>query len=208
MQKRWSKAEIAYLERNARSRSLEELAKHFKTDVGTVERQLTKIQVPPPDAVVDDPDLDVYDKALGLMHGGKWKQAAELFDKIADQTDSPHLADRARQNRVVCRHRLAKEDGSQDDPYLQAVFEKNEGNFDTARELCKKHGKLDQDERFAYLAASVEALAGSADRAVGHLATAIRLEPKNRVHAFHDPDFKSLRGSEAFAQLIAAPRST
>ena len=43
MQKRWSKAEIAHLERHASSASLEELAKKLHTDTTTVELKLEEL---------------------------------------------------------------------------------------------------------------------------------------------------------------------
>jgi tetratricopeptide (TPR) repeat protein len=203
MQKRWNKAETDYLKRHA-DRSLEELADHFRTDPAAVQRQLDNFKAGQTKSSKSEPDaaLKAYGQGLELLHGKQWKKAAALFENVIDEADSSHLADRARQNLAVCRQRL-RDDETLEDPYLQAVFEKNHGNLDGALELCKEHGKLDKEERYAYLAASIRALADDEKEALKHLQTAIRLEPKNRVHAFHDPDFKALHDGEEFRNLTS-----
>lgn len=202
MQKRWNKAEIDYLKRHA-GRSLEELADHFRTDTAAVQRQLDNFKAgKTKPSTSDDAVLKGYGEGLKLLHDKQWKQAAARFEVVIDEADNPHLADRARQNLAVCRQRLHDDETSQD-PYLQAVFEKNHGNLDGALELCSQHGKLDKEERYAYLAASIRALAGDEKAALKHLQTAIRLEPKNRVHAFHDPDFEALHDGDEFRNLMS-----
>ena len=210
MDKRWSKAENDYLKRHA-NRSLEELAEHFRTDEETVRQRLAELHLGPGQgsskAVQPDAALADYDKALGLLYQKKWKEAAPLFENVVASADSPHLADRARQNLEICRQRTRPEEDSPD-PYLLAVFAKNEGNLEEALKLCTESGEVDKDERFAYLAASIRALAGDEEQAVEHLEAAIRLEPKNRVHAFHDPDFKELQGNEEFSAVISSESSS
>lgn len=153
-----------------------------------------------------DAALQDYDEGLGLLYKKQWKKAAAIFEKVVAEADNPHLGDRARQNLEVCRRRLRKQEEAED-PYLLAVFEKNQGNLDGALKLCEQHGKLDKDERYAYLAASIRSLAGEEDKALKHLEAAIRLEPKNRVHAYHDPDFKSLHKNDAFRGLTSESSS-
>ena len=53
-----------------------------------------------------------------------------------------------------------------------------------------------------YLAASLKALDGDAEQALELLARAIELEPRNRVHAYHDPDFRELRDADGFSSLL------
>lgn len=149
----------------------------------------------------DDKELDTFSKALELLHASDWAGAAKRFSEIITQTDSIHLRDRARQMHTICEHQLA-DDVDIQDPYLSAVFEKNRGNLDRALALVEEAGT--QDERFAFLAASVQSLRGETEEALEHLDNAIRLDPKNRVHAYHDPDFESLRENEGFQSLINA----
>ena len=94
-------------------------------------------------------------------------------------------------------------EGAEDtDPYLSAVFEKNNGNLEQALELCQQQGATDKDERYTYLMASIQALAGAEDEALDLLQAAIRLEPKNRVHAYHDPGLRAV----AWARRVRATR--
>jgi tetratricopeptide (TPR) repeat protein len=202
MQKRWSKAEIAHLERHASSAGLEELAKKFRTDTKTVERKLEELGLAAGGAGAAKADLDDYAKGLELLHGKKWKNAEEVFARLAAETDNRQLADRARQSLEVCRRVIAPEVDAVDS-YLTAVFEKNRGNHEKALELARAAGKSEEDERIAYLLASLHSLTGAPEKALEHLETAIRLEPKNRVHAYHDPDFAELRGQEDFSKLVA-----
>jgi tetratricopeptide (TPR) repeat protein len=94
----------------------------------------------------------------------------------------------------------AKGDGG--DPFLQAVFEKNRGNLAAALDLCRKEGREQKDERFAYLAASIHAVEGRLEEAVQALSRAIELNPRNRVHAYHDPDFAEIRRDRDHRQLF------
>jgi len=206
MEKRWSKAEIAHLKRNAGKQSAEELAQRFHTDSETVRRKLGELGLgsAEADAQAADAALQDFAQALDLLNAKKWAQAAKLLEKVATGAEGIQLADRARQYLAICRSRTAKQDGG-GDPYLSAVVEKNQGNLKAALALCKKHGSVTEDERYAYLAASIQALSGAEAEALKLLETAIRLEPKNRVHAYHDPDFEALQASDEFTQLIQAP---
>jgi len=207
MDKRWSKTEIAHLRRHAESQSLEELANRFHTDVETVRRKLEELDLTAEKGGDGpDPEVESYTRALELVDQKKWKKAAEALEKIVEGSDNPQLVDRARQFLSVCLLRL-EEEPEEADPYLRAVFEKNRGNLDQALDLCRQQGAEEKEERYAYLVASIQALAGEEDEALEHLTNAIRLEPKNRIHAYHDPDFKALHGREEFVHLIAAESS-
>ena len=206
MEKRWSKAEIAHLKRSVEKQSAEELAQRFRTDTETVRRKLEELGLgsADADARAADTALEEFQQAFELLNAKKWAPAAKLFDKVATSAEGLQLADRARQYLAICQSRTAKEDDGAD-PYLRAVFEKNKGNLEAALELCQKHGSLKKEERYAYLAASIQALSGATDEALKLLEAAIKLEPKNRVHAYHDPDFEALQASKEFAQLVQAP---
>jgi len=203
MQKRWSKAELNHLKRHAASQSVEELAQRFHTDTETVRRKLQEMGLSDQGAAERaDETLEIYTRGLKRLHESDWEEASALFQKIVDESDNRQIADRARQNLAVCQARTAEE-AADGDPYLRAVFEKNRGNLDAALEICSREGKEAQDERYAYLLASLKALLGEKEAALSHLATAIRLEPKNRIHAYHDPDFDTVREEEGFTALVA-----
>lgn len=203
MEKRWQKTEIAHLKRYAKSKTAEELAKRMHTDPATVRRKLKELGLGEGATVKvgDDPVVADYEKGLEHLHAKRWAKAQACFATVVDATDSRQLRDRARQYQAICQQYL-EEPAAPEDPYLMAVIEKNRGDFAAAHALCPADA-ADGDQRYAYLLASMAALEGNAEDAIALLQTAIRLEPKNRVHAFHDPDFESLRTEDAFTQLLA-----
>jgi tetratricopeptide (TPR) repeat protein len=145
------------------------------------------------------PPLASYEQALGLLGRQRWRQAAELFEALAERSDEPEIAGRARVYLDVCRRRMAEEQ-QPSDPYLQAVVEKNRGNYEEALRLL---AGLDRaDERNAYLEASIHAVTGRFAEAEEALRRAVELEPKNRIHAFHDPDFAELRARTQHTSLF------
>ena len=155
-----------------------------------------------------DPALDSFTKALDAFHKKDWTKATDLLEGVLAESDRPDLSARARQYLVASRQKMeetagakgkAKEEG---DPFLRAVVEKNRGDAAAALELCRQGGRDQKDERFAYLAASIHAAEGRTEEAVQALSRAIELNPKNRVHAFHDPDFAELRKDRDQRQLF------
>jgi tetratricopeptide (TPR) repeat protein len=152
-----------------------------------------------------DPVLAKYNKALESLHGKSWSKAAELFEGVIQESDIPELRERARQYLSACRLQEQKAKGDapapDEDPYLRAVYEKNRGNYAAALDLVKKHGG-EKDERFAYLTASIHAAEGRKDEAAKSLIRAVELNAKNRVHAFHDPDFADLRRDSEHRQIF------
>lgn len=204
MSKNWKKQEITYLKRYASSRRTEELAERFKTDAETVTAKLAELGLSSKDSVAKvrlehDPMIKVYEKALKALGQGKTAGAAKLFDQVATESDRPGLADRARRYLAVCRPQKVS---GPDDPFLEAVFERNRGRLDEALDLCVRGGRQGKDDRFAYLAASIHAIKGDHEKALSVLTTAIELNPKNRIHAYYDPDFESLRSEPEFEGLL------
>ena len=147
-----------------------------------------------------DPAIAAYAEALAALYRKDWPRAAELLQTVIDQRDSPEVADRARQLLAASRQRAAEEAAASkkakekdEDPFLRALFEKNRCDFAGALALCQQEGRDQKDERFAYLAAAIHAVERRTDEAAKVLARAIELNPKNRIHAYHDPDFAELR---------------
>jgi len=209
MAKRWKKEDVTYLKRYAKKKKLEELADRFKTDSDTVQRKLHELNVlaldSPPKSHAVDPDLlKLYEQGLEALHGKKWKAAAEFFTRVLDDTDQVEFANRARRYVEMCRQQLQATSAAprDTDPFLMAVYERNRGNLEAALDLCSRGGRQGKDERFTYLAASLLAMMGEEDKAAKMLAEAIELNPKNRIHAYHDSDFDSLRESSDHKQLF------
>lgn len=152
-----------------------------------------------------DPAVELYETALRAMFAQRWSEAARLFRRVVSDRDGAEadLQERALQQLHICEDKLAGTRGAAvEDPFLLAVVRKNAGDYEEALLLCTRGGRQSKDERFAYLAASIHALRDENEDAARFLGLAIELNPKNRVHAFHDPDFQALRESGALERLF------
>lgn len=162
----------------------------------------------PTRAPVADPALDAFTAGCEALNQKDYARAVELFERSLAESDRPELSARARQYLAVARQqagvddKAAKKAKSEEDAFLQAVFEKNRGNLEAALKLCRDGKRDEQDERFAYLAASIHAVENRTDEAIQALERAIEMNPRNRVHAFHDPDFAELRRDKDHRQLF------
>jgi tetratricopeptide (TPR) repeat protein len=207
MPKRWQKPDLAYLKRYAAGKRLEELAHRFRTDPETMRAKLAELGLSSKDGggATSDLQLEAYELAIKAMYRQAWEEAARLLRRVSEQSEQIELRARAKQALTVCRRRRqeATEETAAADPFALAVYEKNRGDYEAALQLCGRGGRQSKDERFAYLAASIHALRGEADEAARFLALAIDLNPKNRVHAYHDPDFAGLREQAEIARLFA-----
>ena len=207
MAKRWKKQEITYLKRYAEKKHVAELAERFRTNNDEVSRKLTELGLEAKDsasirALPPDPQIGIFEKGLKALHQNKWREASKYFEKILEETGESDLAQRSRRYLGVCRQNLLKAGVNVEDPFLLAVYESNRGNYEEALALCSRGGRQSKDERFAYLAASVYSLTADLDKASKFLALAIELNPKNRIHAYHDSDFEALRDSSEYRHLF------
>ena len=150
-----------------------------------------------------DPAVEIYESGIRAMFRQKWGEAARLFRRVIDGRDGAEadLQERALQQLHICEDQLAGEH-AEEDPFLLAVVRKNSGEYEEALALCVRGGRQSKDERFAYLAASIHALRDEGEEAARFLELAIDLNPKNRVHAFHDPDFQTLRERGALDRIF------
>jgi len=208
MAKSWSSQETSYLKRYAATKTLDELAERFEVSAAEVRAQLAELDLTTKDgeprsgsAVLADPLLAPFAKGVEALYKGSWSQAIKLFEKVVEQGDQPELVARARQHLIAAQRRAGDGDEGSGDPYLRAVVEKNRGAFDAAWKIVKAQ-KKDDGGRFAYLAACLHALAEDEDAAVGALEKAVAADPRNRVHAFLDPDLAALRKQKDYAHLF------
>ncbi|MEM9555056.1 MAG: hypothetical protein AAGC60_12415 [Acidobacteriota bacterium] len=208
MDKLWSKTEITYLKRHHESSSVDDLAQRFHTDADTVRAKMQELGLVagPGGSGVDDEALAAFGEGVEHLHAQTWQKAADSFRIAVDEAESRHLRDRASQYLAICEQRLA-DPAELEDRYLAAVLAKNRGDLDGAQSAADEVGDPSADERAAYLQASIHALRGDEDEALAALGTAIELEPKNRVHAYHDPDFEALRGRDEFRSLLGSAQA-
>ena len=143
-----------------------------------------------------------FEAGLDHLYSGRWATAEKVFRKVASSGGS--LAERCRRFIQVCELRRSKDEPGPQDAYLSAVVAKNEGDLDEAMEYCNRGGLKGRDQRFAYLAATIEAVRGNTAEASRLLERAIEMDGKNRVHAFWDPDFSEVREDPELSALFEA----
>jgi tetratricopeptide (TPR) repeat protein len=210
MARRWKPQEEAYLKRYAKQRRVSELAQRFKTDHATVLLKLHELDVDALDSVEPAPlegshQLELFERALKALHASKWKQAEEGFERTIAESDQPDLINRARRYLSIARERLrGKPEAQAEDPYLQAVFERNRGNFDAALSIASAGGRRSKDAIYAYLVASIHVARGELEQGAEFLGVAIDLDPMSRIHALNDADFAELRAAPEHADLFEA----
>ncbi len=157
---------------------------------------------------VDKDLIEKYEKGLQQVHKGQWSSAEKTFSQVLASDGESSLAQRARCYRGICQEKQSGSDETdQADAYLVAVMAKNSGDLDASMSRCDRGGLKGRDPRYAYLAATVEALRGNHDEAAKLLAKAIELEPTSQVHAFWDPDFEELRVDPEHSALFETPSS-
>jgi tetratricopeptide (TPR) repeat protein len=209
MAKRWKPTEISYLKRYAKGRTVEELRKRFRTNRDEVEGKLKELGLSAKDSVgrarlANDPQVKLLERGIRLVHAEKWREAAKIFARIIKETDVRSVAQQARTYAAVCAEKSAAAK-KVDDPFLEAVYERNQENLDVALDICKRGGRCSKDERFAYLAAALHALRDEFDEAARFFELAVELNPANRIHAHHDTDFAALRSHPEYSELFRIP---
>ena len=208
MAKRWTQKDETYLKRYADRKKVDELAERFKTDREAVKAKLEEMGLAAKDTLLpynlaEDPHVKMLEKGLAALHKKQWSGAAKIFRQIVEETDITNVGLRARQYLKVCERHLEKDAaGTNADPFLAAVFERNRGNLEEALEICTRGGRQRKDDRFAYLAAAIHVLNGDLEQGHELLAHAVELDAKNRVHAFHDGDFAALREHAEYGSLF------
>lgn len=147
-----------------------------------------------------EPAVAELEAGLKALYQGQWAEAQQRLAAVVEQDDLPELVPRARQWLAVARTKIAKPAPDAEDPYLHALYLKNQGDAPQALELLRKSGK--HDERCLYLAAAIHASLAQTNDAIRKLGEAIEANPANRVHAFHDSDFAELRRHPELAPLF------
>lgn len=207
MARDWSTKETSYLKRYAATKSLDELAQRLEAEESEIQAKLDELGLtakgaPRRSLLGNEPLLASYEQGLRALFGGDRAKAEKLFAKVVEECDQPELAARARQLLAVSRRERGESGAETGDDFLLAVVEKNRGHHEQALEIAKRGGRTGKDERFAYLEASIHALEERLDEAAAALTKAIEMNRKNRVHAFHDPDFAALRRSREHAGIF------
>ena len=208
MAKRWKKDEITYLKRYSTKRRVMELAERFDADADEVRDKLDEMGLEAIDhqrpVSEPDPGIEPLEAGVEALYAKKYARAEKLLGQAETTALGADVANLARRYLAATRQQRETEKAAAADPYLEAVYERNRGNFDAALDICSRGGRQSKDERFAHLAASIHAAGGELEKAAKFLEVAIELNPRNRVLAYHDTDFASMREDPQYADLFAS----
>ena len=144
----------------------------------------------------------LYERALKAVHARKWDQAKKLLDEVEDKAEQADILQRVAQFQDIVKREGVKAEARIQDPYLRAVYERNNGELKTALALATREGRSEKEDRWAFLAASIYTEMGELESAAVALQRAIELDPKNRVHAKFDSEFEELRDHEEYGSLF------
>ncbi len=145
MAKRWKKEDETYLKRYAKVRKLAELEERFNTDRATVLSKLGELGLVAKDSVEpvkieNDPLVKVFEKGVRALHRKQWKPAKEAFEQVISESDFSQMAQAARRYLEIAQSNL-KPVGATKDAFLEAVFERNQGNLETALDISTRAGR-------------------------------------------------------------------
>lgn len=155
--------------------------------------------------------LKEYALAMKHFNRQKYRRARRILHGLVEGP-SRELAERARVHLNICERRLQRPEAPKfktgDDYYNYGVSLINLQRYAEARRVLEKARKLLPRADYVYYAlASLAALAGESDEALGYLQRAFRLRPESRFHARNDPDLKGLETDPRFIELVYPERA-
>lgn len=178
-------------------------------------RKVPKSAPPPPTeqrrpSYVDA--LSLYEQGVEALQRRDYERAGGFLRAVLERyPDEQELLDRARLYLRVCERQssppVALPQSAQERVYA-ATLSLNAGRYEEA--VTHLRAVVDQNpdhDHAHYMLAVAHAMRGELEPARLHLNRAIELNPENRAHARHDPDFESMRQDEGFRRAVetAAP---
>lgn len=146
-----------------------------------------------------------YEAGLKAMQEHKFERARGLLEKVI-KGGPRELADRAAVHLNTCNQQLARSSTSFKTPeehYDFAVSLINSGDYDEARSHLEKIQKQFPKADYAvYGLAALSCLTHKPEDALRFLATAIKMNPMNRLQARNDTDFHNLADDPRFTELL------
>lgn len=146
-----------------------------------------------------------YQSAVQLLQQGKFDKAHAAFEKLLESAP-PELAERCRMYMVTCQRQIGECRLSFESPeehYDYAVSQLNTGYYEEAREQFQNILADYPTADYAYYGlALLDAITGHTQECLRNLASAIELNPKNRLQARIDNDFQNMVDDPRFTELL------
>jgi tetratricopeptide (TPR) repeat protein len=154
--------------------------------------------------------LEQYESAMKYFSQQKFEKAKSLLEKVR-ALPYKELADRAAVHLSVCNQRLQGNrhtPRTAEDHYNYAILQMNTSHYDEAEEHLQKALKAEgKTPHVEYALAALHALKNEVDPALVHLKEAIEMDPRNRLLARNDDDFRLLMEDPRFTEIIYPERS-
>jgi len=148
--------------------------------------------------------LKNFETALGYFRKRNYEKAATFFGKVL-ASPVREVAERARMHLRICEQKTRQQapPKTAEESYLRGIAALNSRELEHAIQYLSKSDKMvPNQEHVHYALAAAYGLQGDGDASLTYLQKAIELQPKNRVQARLDDDFKVLAGDPRFERLV------
>ena len=149
--------------------------------------------------------LGLYQSGLEAMQQGQFDKARSLFSSL-DSNCPPEIQERVRVYLAACDRYAQKPALNFVTPEEQcdyAISRINTGDYDEAREqlqqIVAEHPRADYAH---YGLAMLSSMTGQAEQCLEHLARSIDLNPRSRLQARSDADFRHMADDPRFTELL------
>ena len=148
--------------------------------------------------------LKNFEIALGYFRKCSYEKASAFFEKVLASAVR-EVAERARMHLRICEQKTRQQapPKTAEELYLRGIAALNSRELEYAIQYLSKSDKMvPNQEHVHYALAAAYGLQGDSDTSLTYLQKAIELQPKNRVQARLDDDFKVLAGDPRFERLV------
>jgi tetratricopeptide (TPR) repeat protein len=149
--------------------------------------------------------LVLYEKAIKLMHAGKYTEAHAAFTNML-ATSPQDFADRIRMYIATCVGQIHEGTTffeTHEERYDYAISLLNHGNYEDAREHFHAILLKEKAADYAFYGlALLASMTGDSEKCIQHLTEAIRLNAQNRLQARLDSDFDGVSDDPRFTDLL------
>lgn len=152
----------------------------------------------------------IYERGVQALQRHDFQGAAGFFRAVLDRyPEERELLERARLYLRVCERETARQPQGPKTPaerVYAATVALNAGDHAGAMDHLQRALAEDPDSDHAHYTMAVAlGIKGRLKEAIGHLTSAIGLNPENRALARQDPDLEALRGHDGFLEAIETP---
>ena len=146
-----------------------------------------------------------YIAAVQLLQQGKFDKAQAAFEKLLP-TAPAEITERVKMYISTCQRQLQRQNLTfltPEEHYDYAVSQMNTGYFEEAREQFNAILAENPGAEYAlYGLALLDSITGRAQDCLKNLAMAIELNPRNRLQARVDNDFRNMADDPRFTELL------